>query len=93
MSSNSSVIYSIGTALRRAQDSETPVQILVNGEWLGGNVVAVDGHGVVLNSRDDLEHAVVRLESVCAVRVFSPPPVRPRIAAGPIPMSAPRAAS
>jgi sRNA-binding regulator protein Hfq len=85
-----SIIYSIGTALNRAQDNDVPVEILVNGEWLGGHVAAVDGHGVVLNSKDQTEHAVVRMEAVSAVRIFTAPPMRQPIAAGAAPTAVPR---
>jgi len=71
--SNSSVLYTIGTALNRAHDHDAPVQILVEGQWLAGNVVAIDGHGVVLTG-DELEHSVIRMESISAVRIFSPAP-------------------
>lgn len=64
----SSLIYSMGTALNRARDHELGVEVLVGGEWLAGRVVAVDGHGVLLDT-DEFEHAVVRMESVQAVRV------------------------
>jgi hypothetical protein len=70
---NDSVLYTIGTALNRARDHELPVQVLVGGAWLSGDVLAVDGHGVVLATAD-LEHAVLRIESVCAVRVLAPAP-------------------
>lgn len=84
---NGSIIYTVGTALNRAHDSDVPVQVLVEGQWLTGNVVAVDGHGLVLQS-DSLEHAVVRIERVAAVRVFSEAPQRTPIHAGAMPMPA-----
>ena len=65
-----STIYTIGTALRRAQDSDIAVELLVEGQWLAGRVAALDGHGVVLHS-EVAEHAVVRMGSVSAVRVLS----------------------
>ena len=71
----SSILYTIGTALNRARDNDVPVQVLVEGQWLSGRVAAVDGHGLVLHS-DDLEHSVVRIENVSAVRVFSEAPPR-----------------
>lgn len=86
-----STIYTIGTALNRARDSDIPVQILVEGQWMTGHVVVVDGHGVVLQS-DDLEHSVVRMEAVAAVRVFGSAPQRTPIAAGAHPMPGPRSA-
>ena len=87
--SSDTMIYTIGTALNRAHDNEIPVQVLVEGQWLSGHVLAVDGFGVVLCS-DDLEHAVVRMESVAAVRVLSPAPGRARLPAGATPMPGPR---
>lgn len=82
-----SIIYTVGTALNRAHDNDVPVQVLVEGQWLTGDVVAVDGHGLVLQS-DELEHAVVRIERVSAVRVFSEAPRRTPIQGGATPMPA-----
>ncbi len=84
---NDSVLYTIGTALNRARDHGVPVEVLVEGVWLTGSVVAVDGHGVVL-SGDDAEHVVVRIGSVAAVRVLSPAPHRTPLGAGAHPMPA-----
>jgi sRNA-binding regulator protein Hfq len=70
-----SILYTIGTALNRAHDNGVRVSVLVEGQWLDGRVSAVDGHGVVLRS-DDYEHAVVRMSSVSAVRVFAETPDR-----------------
>jgi hypothetical protein len=41
--------------------------VLVQGHWLRGTVAGIDGQGVILSTHS--EHAVVRLESVSAVRV------------------------
>ena len=76
-----SIIYTVGTALNRAHDNGVPVQVLVEGQWLTGDVVAVDGHGLVLQS-DSLEHCVIRIGCVSAVRVFSEAPHRVPISAG-----------
>jgi sRNA-binding regulator protein Hfq len=70
-----SILYTIGTALNRARDADVPVQVLVEGRWMAGTVVAVDGHGVVL-SGDEHEHAVIRIERVAAVRVLTAAPHR-----------------
>ena len=78
---SSSILYTIGTALSRAQENDVPVQVLVEGQWLSGRVAAVDGHGLVLHS-DDLEHSVVRVERVSAVRVFAEAPHRAPITRG-----------
>jgi hypothetical protein len=64
---HSSTIFTIGTALRRAEDSHLPVEVLVHGQWLSGNVAGLDGQGVILSTHS--EHAVVRLESISAVRI------------------------
>ncbi len=77
-----SMLYTIGTALRRAQDTATGVEILVEGQWVAGDVVALDGHGVVLAS-ERVEHSVIRMSSVSAVRVraaapFQRPPSEPQ---------------
>lgn len=82
-----SIIYTVGTALNRAHDNDVPVQVLVEGQWLTGDVVAVDGHGLVLSS-DTLEHAVIRIDSVSAVRVFTEAPHRVPIPTGATPMPA-----
>ena len=69
----SSTIYTMGTALNRARDNHVLVKLLVDGHWMHGHVVAIDGHGVVLE-RDRVAHSVVRLERVSAVEVMTPAP-------------------
>jgi hypothetical protein len=60
-------MFTVGTALRRAEDNHLPVEVLVHGQWLRGNVAGLDSEGVVLSSHS--EHSIVRLESVSAVRI------------------------
>lgn len=84
-----STIYTIGTALNRAHDNDIEVQILVEGQWITGNVVAVDGHGVVLNGAE-LDHAVIRMDAVSAVRIFTAAPRRTPLPAGSYSMPGPR---
>ena len=55
-----STMFTIGTALRRAEGNHLPVEVLVHGHWLRGNVAGLDGHGLVLSTH--AEHSVVRLE-------------------------------
>jgi len=64
-----STLYTIGTALRHARDLAVEVQVLVSGQWLHGEIHAVDGHGVVLAAGPH-EHAVVRMADIAAVRVL-----------------------
>lgn len=80
-----STIYTIGTVLDRAQENDVPVEVLVEGHWVTGRVLAVDGHGVVL-SNDELGYAVIRLDSVTAVRVIDPAMARPTPAAQTAPL-------
>ena len=87
-----SMLYTIGTALRRAQDNDVAVELLVEGQWLGGRVAALDGHGVVLHSAT-AEHAVVRMGSVSAVRVLSDLPFRPAVPYGSLAVPEPRVSS
>lgn len=79
--SNSSILYTIGTAINRAHDQDLKVSLLVEGVWIEGMVGAVDGHGVVLGS--DTEHSVVRIQSISAVRILAPAPeARASVTAG-----------
>lgn len=76
----SSMQYTIGTALERAREQGHSVGVLVEGQWLTGMVVASDGIGVVLEN-DELEHTIVKLEKISAVRVESAAPMRRKIPA------------
>ena len=99
---NASMQYTIGTALNRALEAGHDVEVLVEGQWLTGRVVASDGVGVVLETTET-EHSIVRAESVAAVRVFAATPHRKRIHAvrlteerlhdGSMPMPGPRASA
>jgi len=62
-----STLFTIGTALRRAETNVLPVEVLVHGHWLSGTVAGVDGHGVILTTHT--EHSVVRLEDISVVRI------------------------
>lgn len=87
---NDSTIYTIGTALNRALARGIPVQVLVEGSWLSGQVAGVDGHGVVLNGTE-AEHWVIRIESIAAVKVLGEVPDRVPLPAGVMPMPMPGA--
>lgn len=76
-----SMLYTIGTALNRARENDFVVEVLVEGMWLHGRVVAVDGHGVCLGS-DGTRHSVVRVESISAVTVAAEAPEHLALAAG-----------
>ena len=68
-----SMIYTMGLALTRAADFGFAVSVLVEGQWLQGQVAAYDGTGLVLEQTDGM-HAVVRVERVSAVNVHSASP-------------------
>ncbi|MCP3423979.1 hypothetical protein [Nocardioides pinisoli] len=62
----SSTMLSVGTLLRRAEDTGAAVSVLVEGSWLRGRVIGCDGLGVVLDDGD--AQSLVRLDAVSAVR-------------------------
>jgi hypothetical protein len=89
MASFTSTLYTIGTALTRAQDADVAVELLVAGQWIHGHVSALDGHGVVLHGEGD-ELAVIRMGSIDAVKVSQGAAFegRPQVEAGPTDTSA-----
>ena len=93
MSYANSTLYTMGTALSRAEQLGVAVEVLVAGQWLSGHIVASDGTGLVLNGENE-EHSVVRMESISAVRVFTHAPVGTSLApaAEARPMPRPRTA-
>ena len=70
-----SMLYTMGLALTRAADLGYEVSILVEGQWMHGQVAAHDGIGLVLEQGDGT-HSVVRTERIAAVTVHSASPVR-----------------
>lgn len=81
MTTLSSMQYTIGTALERAREGGSIVEVLVDNHWLSGLVVASDGIGVVLDKHGE-EHCVIRLECIAAVRVCAQAPMLRRIPGG-----------
>jgi hypothetical protein len=99
----SSMQYTIGTAIDRAHEQGHLVELLLEGHWVCGYVVASDGQGVVLEGVDE-EHSILRLERVSGVRVRAWSPFRKldrgvgiddrvRTEDGAVPMPPPRQAS
>ena len=91
--STTSMLYTMGMALSRAQENEFPVRVLVDGSWLEGHIAAYDGTGLVLESPSG-QHSVVRVERVAAVTVSAESPYRAPIESSETahPMPGPRAA-
>jgi hypothetical protein len=75
-----SMILSVGTALRRAQEAGMTVHVLVGGLWMTGRVTALDGEGVVITSAEG-DTTVMRIQGVVAVRVEPMPTPLPTRAA------------
>lgn len=94
MGSFTSTLYTIGTALSRAQDADVPVDLLVTGQWIHGHVSALDGHGVVLHGERD-ELSIIRMESIDAVKVTQAATFegRPEVEAAPDPTAHPMPAA
>jgi hypothetical protein len=67
MTKMNSTRFSVGTLLRAAEDTGTPVRVLVQGSWLDGRVIGCDGLGAVLDDGEGAQF-LVRLDSVVAVR-------------------------
>jgi len=85
MGYESSMVYTMGSALGRALEDHTEVEVLVNGIWLHGAVVIHDGVGVVLDNGD--EHSIVKVDRIAAIRVLSALPKQGRITEGEAPMA------
>src|SRR5687768_2550479 len=66
MTKMSSTMFSVGTLLRRAEDTGAEVHVLVQSSWLHGRVIGCDGLGAVIDDGED--QCLVRLDSVVAVR-------------------------
>jgi hypothetical protein len=66
MTKISSTMLSVGTLLRRAEDTGSSVRVLVQGTWLDGRVLGCDGLGAVLDDGAG-QQALVRLDQVAAV--------------------------
>jgi hypothetical protein len=66
MTKMSSTMLSVGTLLRRAEETGSEVRVLVQGCWLDGRVIGCDGLGAILDDGND-QQVLVRLESVVAV--------------------------
>ena len=101
MTKMSSTMFSVGTLLRRAEDTGTEVKVLVQNTWLTGRVLGCDGLGAILDDGEG-NQSLVRLDHIAAV-TFSraemeddqPDPTarahggRGPIAAGPVSVPAP----
>ncbi|MEO6510078.1 MAG: hypothetical protein ABIO16_03735 [Nocardioides sp.] len=66
MTKMSSTMFSVGTLLRRAEDTGTVVKVLVQNSWLTGRVLGCDGLGAVLDDGQG-NQSLVRLDQIAAV--------------------------
>ena len=63
-----STILTIGSALTRAAQDDIEVAVLVQGEWFRGQVLGLDGHGLMLDDGQGHD-LIVRLEHVAVLRI------------------------
>ena len=89
---SSSMLYTMGMAISRAEDLGLDVAVLVEGHWIEGHIAAQDGVGLVLE-HDSLEHSVVKMDRIAAVRIMSESPYRQQLMTGATPMPGPRVVS
>jgi hypothetical protein len=66
MTKLSSTMFSVGTLLRRAEDTGVEVKVLVQNSWLRGHVIGCDGLGAILDDGEG-NQSLVRLDQVAAV--------------------------
>ena len=66
MTKMSSTMFSVGTLLRRAEDTGAEVRVLVQNSWLTGRVLGCDGLGAILDDGQGSQ-SLVRLDQVAAV--------------------------
>ena len=66
-------MYTIGTALGRAQAADQLVEVLVGGQWITGRPKDVDSLGVVIETEDH-DIMVTRLDSISAVKMIQSRP-------------------
>lgn len=66
MTKMSSTMFSVGTLLRRAEDTGAEVKVLVQNSWLTGRVLGCDGLGAVLDDGAG-NQSLVRLDQIAAV--------------------------
>ncbi len=66
MTKMSSTMFSVGTLLRRAEDTGVEVKVLVQNSWLTGRVLGCDGLGAILDDGEG-NQSLVRLDQVAAV--------------------------
>ena len=65
----STMLLTVGHALDRAKDDGSVVRLFIGGDWITGQVMNSDGHGVaVLEPNGGL--CVVRQESITCVRLL-----------------------
>src|SRR5689334_16650793 len=85
MSYNTSMLYTMGTALGHALEENSEVSVLVDGLWLTGAVVLHDGVGVVLDNGD--EHSIVKVDRISAIKVLAELPWQRSLTEGEAPFA------
>jgi hypothetical protein len=85
----SSMLYTMGMAISRAEDLGFDVRVLVDGHWMEGRIAAQDGVGLVLE-HESAQHSVVKMDRISAVKIMSESPYRHELTTVARPMPSPR---
>lgn len=78
---SNSTVFTIGSALRQAENDGFPVGLMVDGQWFAGAIGGLDGDGVLLEAEDGT--VTIRLTAISVVRALKDGSVAPRTDAQP----------
>ena len=67
---SNSTVFTIGSALRQAENDGFPVGLMVEGQWFAGAIGGLDGDGVLLEAEDG--PVTIRLTAISVVRPYCP---------------------
>jgi|GEM_PF-4377233 len=78
---SNSTVFTIGSALRQAENDGSPVGLMVDGQWFAGAIGGLDGDGVLLEAEDGT--VTIRLTAISVVRAIKDASAAPRTDAQP----------
>jgi hypothetical protein len=76
---SNSTVFTIGSALRQAENDGFPVGLMVDGQWFAGAIGGLDGDGVLLDAEDG--PVTIRLTAISVVRTIRDAAVAARLQA------------
>lgn len=74
---SNSTVFTIGSALRQAENDGFPVGLMVDGQWFAGAIGGLDGDGVLLDAEDG--QVTIRLTAISVVRTIRDAAVASRL--------------